>query len=163
MRNLERLPHFQRFQLIATIHANLIQFFELMNGFRVSLPSQRQQMPTLVHLLFFRMGRHSPLHVNPTWSSFVLRNVAFSSDCTTEGSRREERSPGRLLFVVKHRRVTRKILQLLQRDNDDFFRRINFQDLHVIADGMPNGVTHREFLIIRKHHFYPILHTHAPS
>ena len=63
-----------------------------------------------------------------------------------------------LFFMTEDRGITRKIFQLFEGNNDDLLGSVNFQDFHVIADRMTKSITDHEFLVIGKHHFYPILH-----
>ena len=58
-------------------------------------------------------------------------------------------------LLLKTRGIARKILQLLEGNDDDLLGSVNFQDFHIIADRMTKSITDHEFLIVGKHHFDP--------
>lgn len=61
-------------------------------------------------------------------------------------------------FSCKHRSIAGDVFDLFHGDDRDFFGGVDFQDFHVIADGMANGILDQQFLIIGKDDFDPIDH-----
>lgn len=61
-------------------------------------------------------------------------------------------------FLSKHGSIAGKIFDLFEWNNHNFRGGIHFQDFHVIADGVSDGILELQFFVIGKHDLDPILH-----
>src|SRR5437667_10876336 len=62
------------------------------------------------------------------------------------------------LFLLEDAGVTHHILHLPHRDDDDLLGGIDLENLHVVADGVPDDVVVAQLLFVRQDDSHPIFH-----